>query len=151
MQDRLERFADPHRSGPLIGKAELLSRVGDRTLALEDLAHNGYVVLDAPVGSAPGLAVPALDDLGTRHADAGNEAATTRQGIDRGRRHRRIGRGASGQLHNGGAELDVLCFTGQKGERGHGVRPVGFCRPYRIVAQGLGALHHLDRDGELGA
>jgi hypothetical protein len=124
--------------------------MGDGPGAFEDLAHNRHVVLDAPIGFTPGLTVPTLDDLRARHADARDKAAAARERIDRRRRHCGIGWRARGQLHDGGAELDMLGFARQKRERGHRVGPVGFCRPYRVVAQRLGALHEVDGNFELG-
>jgi hypothetical protein len=89
MEDRLERLADPHRALSLVGERDLLALVGQSFLAGEDLAHNRDVIPNAPIGLAPGLAVPAFDDLGPAHAEPGDEAIAAGQGIDGRRLHGR--------------------------------------------------------------
>src|SRR5205085_11362419 len=76
MQDRSQRLADAERTVAGVRETDLAPLMRHRRLAAEDLAHYRYVVLVAIVGSPPGFAVPALDDLRPRHAEAGDEAAT---------------------------------------------------------------------------
>jgi hypothetical protein len=151
VEDRLQRLADPQGAGAAVGQLVLLAVVRHRRLAPEDLAHDRHVVLHPVVGLAPRLAVPALDDLRTRDAESGDEAAAACHGVDRRRRHRGIGRRARGELHDAGAELDAPGQRGEIGERRDGVGTVGLGGPYRIVAQLLGALHQLDRNVEMRA
>ena len=151
VQDRLQRLADPQRARPGVGQRVLLAVMRHRPLAPEDLAHDRHVILHPVVGLAPRLAVPAFDDLRTRHAEAGDEPPAAGHRIDRRGRHRRIGRRARGKLHDAGAEFDALGQRREVGERRDGIRAIGLGGPHRIVAQLLGALHQLDRDVEMRA
>ena len=137
--------------GPRVGQADLAALVRHRCLAGEHLAHDLDVVLDAPVGLAPGLAVPALDDLRARYAEPGDEAYAAGERIDGRCRHGTVGGRARGKLHDGRAELDAAGLAGEEGERRHRIRAVGLGRPHGIVAQLLGPLHQLDGDVERGA
>ena len=66
------------------------------------------------------LAVPALDDLGARDAEAEVET-TVGQVVDRQRVHGGGGRGAGGQLGDGGTQLDLLGDRCQIGEGAEGI------------------------------
>jgi len=150
VQDGFQRLADAHGAGAGVGQRDLAAFVADGAFALKNLAHDRDVVAHAPVGLAPGLAVPALDDLRTGDADAGEEAAAARHGIDGRGRHGGVGGRAGGELHDAGAEFYPLGVGGQERERRHRVGAVGFGRPHGIVAQLLGALHELHGDIEGG-
>ena len=151
VQDGFQRLADSHGAGPGVGQRDLAAVVRHGRLAGEDLAHDRDIVADAPIGLAPRLAVPTLDDLRARNTQANDEAAAAGHRVDGRRRHRRVRRCARGQLHDPGAELDAAGVRRQEGERRHGVRTVGLGRPHRVVAQLLGALHELHRNVDMGA
>ena len=151
VQDRFQWLADAHGARAGIGQADLATLMCDRRLAGKHLAHDGDVVLDPPIGFAPGLAVPAFHDLRAGDADPRYETTAAGERVDGRRRHRGVGRGARGKLHDGGAELDVLGLAGEECQRRHRIRAVGLRGPHQVVAQRLGALHQLDGNVEDGA
>src|SRR5439155_13902497 len=98
-----ERLADAERAGARVRQGNFSSLVSDGLLALEDLAHDGDVVADAPVRPSPRLAVPAFHDLRARDAEPGDDAAAAGESVHRARGHRGRGRRARGELHDAGA------------------------------------------------
>src|SRR5207237_21005 len=70
VQDRFQRLADAQRAFAAVWKADLPPLVHDRALPAKNLAHDRDVILEPPIGPAPGLAIPALDDLRAGDAEA---------------------------------------------------------------------------------
>ena len=148
MQDHPERLAHAGGAFALVGERDFPPVVGHRLIAREDLPHDRDIVLDAPVGPAPGLPVPALDDLRARNADADDHPPAARERVDGLGLHGGIGGCARGKLDDPGAKLDPLRDGGQIGERRHGVGAVRLGRPHRIVAEPVGELHQFGREIE---
>jgi hypothetical protein len=108
-----------------------------RRLALQDLAQDFDVFAGARHRLAEGHAVPALDDLRSRRADAQQEAVV-RQGLQGQRRHRGAGRRTGLHLHDAHTGLDARRAGQDPGRRRHRVGAVGLAAPYRAVAEPLG-------------
>ena len=74
MQDGLERFAEAGRARPVIGDVVMLAVMLQHALALHDLADDRDIFPGARQRLAERHAVPALDHLRARRADAEHEA-----------------------------------------------------------------------------
>src|SRR5262249_41820462 len=149
VQNRRQRLADAERARSGIGQRDLAASVGHRVLALEDLAHDRHVVADAPVRLAPGLTVPAFDDLRAGDAEPGDHPAATGERVDGARGHRGRCRRAGRELHDAGAETDALRQGGQVRKRCDCVRAVGLGCPDRVEPETLREQDFLDRQTQL--
>ena len=150
VQDRCQRLADPHGAFSGEGQGNLAAFVGHRRLPAENLSHDGHVITNAPIGLAPGLAVPAFDDLRARNPDAAN-GAPRRQGVEGAHLHGRHGGGAPGELDDRRAQANPLGMSGQPGQGGYGIRAIGLGGEDSIVAEALGLFHRLERNLQLRA
>ena len=151
VHDRLERLAKADRAGAGIGQLDFLAVMADGAFALPDLFHDGDIIAQAGVGLAPGLAIPALDDLRAGHANADDHAAAAGQSIDCLGAHGAVGRRAGGKLGDPGAKPDALGVRGDERQRRHRIRAVGFGRPDRVESVLFGKQDAFHRNVELCA
>ena len=93
---------------------------------------------------APRLAVPALDDLRPRGAEAEQEAAAGEQ-VERRGGHGGVRGRPAGDLHDRRPELDALGARAEPGDRRDGVGAPRLRGPGGVVAELLGLLRHRDR------
>src|SRR5207245_10646801 len=87
VEDRFERLAEARRVRARVRDLIVLAPELERLLPTEDAAHDRDILARPREGLAEGLAVPALDDLRSRHAEAEPDAAA-REPLERRRRHR---------------------------------------------------------------
>ena len=137
VHDRLERLAQPDAARPGVGVLVELALVVERLLACQDPTDDLDVLAGARQRLVRRPAVPALDHLRTRDAQAQDEPAVG-QVVQGDRRHGRRCRGARCELHHRGAELDALGPGGQIGERGQRVGAPRLGGPDRGEAELLG-------------
>ena len=116
VDDAAQRLAEPGRARPGIGDVVMLAVMFERRLAGEHLADDRDVFAGAGQRPAERHAVPALDDLRPRRADAAEEAVAGER-LQRQRGHRRAGRGARRHLHDAGAGLDPAGARQHPGDR----------------------------------
>jgi len=94
-------------------------------VALPDLAHDRNIVSN-PVGRfAPGLTIPAFNDLGAGYAQANNHPAMAGQILQRLRHHRAIGWWAGSQLGNTCAQPQAFGLRRDEGQRRKCIRAIG--------------------------
>ena len=120
-----------------------------RAVVLDRLAaERGADDLDVLARAAERLAVrdavPALDDLRPRGAEAEEEAAA-RELVERRDRHRRHRGRARRHLHDRGADPDLLGGRGDPARHRDRVRAPGLRRPDGVEAEPVGVLRHRDR------
>ena len=138
---RLERLAEPGAAGQGEGIGGAVG--GDRAVAAPDVAHDPDVLAGAGERLRERHAVPALDDLRAGSADAHDHAAAG-EVVERHRGHRRRGRLARRQLHDPGAQPNVLGARAPPGQRREAVRAVRLGAPDRVDAEGVGCVDRLD-------
>ena len=137
---QLQRLAEPR---PVCDGDVVVLAVVLHELPSQRGAHDLDVLARLLERLAPVLAVPALDDLRARGAEAEEKAPAGEQ-VERRRRHRRVRRRAAGDLHDRAAELDPLGRRTEPREHGDAVRSPCLRRPCRVVAEPLGLLRHRD-------
>ena len=142
LRDQLERLAEP--GAALQRQLVVLAVVAQRLLAAVDRAQDLDELARARERLREGLAVPALDHLRARHADA-EDQAPVREMIDRHRGHPDARGCTRRDLHHGRAELDARGARADPAQRREGVGAVGLRGPHRVVAEALGLEHRLDR------
>ena len=142
VQNALQRLAEAARVRTRVGDLVVLAAMLQRSLACEHLAHDLDVFFRAGERLAVRHAMPTLDHLRPRRADA-EEEAVVRHRLQRRRRHGRAGRGAGRHLHDAGAGFDLVGAGQHPGDRRDGIRAVGLARPHRRVAQPLGLQHQV--------
>ena len=123
----LQRLAEPGRARPVVGDAVVLALVGrptSRRSAVRTISMYSRVFAER---LAPRLAVPALDDLRARGAEAEDEAAA-RHEVERRRGHRGVRGRAARDLHDRRADLDPARRRGEPREH---ARPRRCPRPPR--------------------
>jgi len=125
--------------------------MGQAFFALPDLAHDADIILQPIIRTAPGLAVPALDDLRAGDAEPGDETPATRQRIDSAGAHGGVCRCTRRDLDDARAELDPLGDRGQIRQGCDRVGAVSFGRPYAVVAEFLRSQDAFDRQIHSGA
>jgi hypothetical protein len=140
-----------HGAGAGVGQADLPPVVGDRLFPCPDLLHDRDVVLDAVIGLAPGLPVPAFDDLRPGYTQPADGAVAAGDGVEGGHGHGCVGGCAAGELQHGGAETNAFGVRGNVGQRRDGIGPVGLCRPDGVVAETLRKLHVFERNAQFSA
>ena len=113
---------------PGIGQGVVRAVVGHRCLPGQHLAHDVDVLAGSGQRRREGLAVPALDHLGARDAEAEHEAAPGEVVHGQGRHGH--GRGRAGrELAERRAQAHPLGARAPPGQRGQGVGAVGLRRP----------------------
>ena len=118
VDDGLQRLAQSRPAR--VGERVVGPVVGDRGVAGDDLADDVQVLAGPGQRLGEGLPVPALDDLGTGHAEPEHEA-TARQVVEGDRRHAHGRRGAGRHLAQCGAQADPGGGRAPPAERGEGV------------------------------
>ena len=94
--------------------------------------------------------MPPFHDLRAGGAEPENESPA-REGVERHRRHRGVGRRPPGELHDSRAELDLRRLRRDVGERRHRVRPVRLGAPHRVETETLGLFDEIHVERKLGA
>ena len=135
----LQRLAQPDRAVAAVGVLVEAPVEVERLLAAQHAPDDLDVLAGAGQRHRRRAPVPALHDLGPRHAQPETEAAFG-EVVEGDRGHRRGGRGAGGQLHDRGAEPDAAGVAGEPAERGEGVGAPRLGRPHRVEAEALGLL-----------
>ncbi len=134
-----EGLAQPRRAGGVRGQRQPVEGavVGHGALAGHHLAHDVDELPRAGQGTAVRLAVPALDHLRARGAEAQHEPPAG-QVVERDRVHRG-GRGrARGHLRDAGAQAHPPGARAPPGQRRERVGAVGLGGPDGVEAEGLG-------------
>ena len=142
-EDRLQRLAQPGSALTLVRHLVHLPVEFNRALALKDLAHDLDVLLRARDGLAVGHTVPTLHHLRAGGTEAHNKAPPGEL-IEGHGGHRTHGGGASGHLHDGGADPDLAGLRQYPGGRRDRVVAVGLGGPDGVVAHRLCLLDQID-------
>src|SRR5581483_11176658 len=141
-QHQLERLSEPGRAGAVVRDAVVLALVLDH-VAPQRRPNDLDILTRLHERLAPRLAVPALYHLRPGRPEPEQEAAAGHE-VERGCRHRRIRRRATGDLHDRRADLDAARARRHPREHRHGIRSPRLRGPHRVVAEALRLLHERD-------